>query len=216
MHGGLSTGQRSGVNTFYLEGTTFERSSTVYHQSGGQIGVHMGYNYVFSTGLFLGGRFSYSLSDINGELIDSLRDEIDQYTSDARTRLESIALAQGRIGYATDDWAIYASGGYTIVTARNDASFTRLLQYPSGPVRLYGGWSDVEPQSGWNAGLGALYKIDDRVSISLEYSFLEFDDDVNGLPGTVGSFTTGSVPIYMNAKIDTDMHVFSVGVSYRL
>lgn len=216
IQGGYSMGQRSGVNTFYMEGTTFERTSVVYNQSGGHMGVHMGYNHVLASGLFFGGQLRYSFSDVQGELIDSLRDEVDQYTSDARTRLESMVIAQGRIGYATESWSVYAVGGYTIVTARNDASFTRLLQYPTGPVRLYGAWSDVEPQSGWTVGAGAAYAIDDRVSLSVDYNFLEFDEDVNGLPGTVGSFSTGSVPIYMNAKIDTDMHLFTFGISYRL
>jgi opacity protein-like surface antigen len=216
MHGGFGSAQRSGVNSWWLEGASLVSEWGQFKQSGGQVGLHMGYNYVFPSGLLLGGRVSFATSDVNGMTIDSLRDEPDQFTSDGRNRIESIAMAQGRIGYATDSWSVHAIGGFTIATARQEGSFTALTPTPSGPARLYGAWYGSEQQSGWVAGVGAALMLTDRVSVNVDYTFLEFDKVTTGLPGSAGVLGAGSVPTYLTAVVDTDMHLFTVGVSYRL
>jgi opacity protein-like surface antigen len=214
--GSYISSSRSGTNSFVLENFPYKLSTSSYSQSGGAMGMHIGYDYVSPMGLLFGAKLSYSVSDVHGEYIDSVRDGIDQFTSDAQHRLESIAMAQGRIGYATSSWAAYATGGYVISSARNDAGFTRLVPSSTGgAVRLYGTWSDVEPQSGWTVGAGGSVMIDDHVSLGICYNFVEYDKDQNGLSGSVGTFSTGSVPIYMNSDIDTEMHMVSLNLSYR-
>ncbi len=196
VQGSYISSSRSGTNSFELETIPYKVSSSAYSQSGGAMGLHVGYDYVLPMGLLFGAKVSSSMSDVSGEYLDNVRDGIDQFTSEAQHRLESVTMAQGRIGYATSSWAVHASGGYVISSARNDASFTRLI--PSGTggaVRLYGSWTDTELQSGWTAGAGGDVKIDDHVSLGVTYNFVEYDKDLNGLHGAVGTFATGSVPI---------------------
>jgi opacity protein-like surface antigen len=218
MHGGYGSGQRVGVNSWWFEGLDIERGWDQFSQSGGQIGVHMGYNYVLPSGLLFGARVSFAASDIHGMDIDSVRDGADEFTSDGRNRQESITMAQARIGYATDTWSVHAIGGYTITTSRNEGSFTSLTPaaVPPGGERIYGSWSGVEMQSGLVAGVGAGFMLTDRVSVSLDYTLLLFDKVTNGLPGSAGILGSGSVPTYLTSVVESEMHLFTVGVSYRL
>lgn len=218
MHGGYGSAQRVGVNSWWFEGLDIERGWDQFTQSGGQIGVHMGYNYVLPSGLLFGARVSFAISDIHGMDIDSVRDGAEEFTSDGRNRQESISMAQARIGYATDTWSVHAIGGYAITTSRNEGSFTAITPaaiQPSG-ARIYGAWDGVEKQTGWVAGVGAGFMLSDRVSVSLDYTFLLFDKLTAGLPGSAGILGSGSVPTYLTAVIESDMHLMTVGISYRL
>jgi opacity protein-like surface antigen len=216
ISGGHISSKRSGTNSFVLEARPYNLVTGSYSQSGGGIGVELGYNHVLSSNIFLGVNFSSHISDVQGAYIDSVMDGADQFTSEAWHRLENITMAEGRVGYAKNRWLAYGSLGYSISKARNDASFTRLLLYPTGPARLYGSWTDEEPQSSMTVGTGVAYMVGDKVSLGIDYDFIKVKGDSNGFDGSVGTLQTGSIPVNMKANIKSDIHFLKLSLSYRL
>jgi opacity protein-like surface antigen len=216
ISGGHISSTRSGTNSFKLEAIPYSIKTGSYNQSGNAFGVHLGYNHVLPSNLLLGVNISSYISDVQGEYVDSLMDGADQFTSEAWHRLESVTMAESRIGYAKNRWSVYGSLGYSISMARNDANFTRLLRFPTGTARLYGSWTDEEPQSAMTLGLGASYLIGDKISLGLDYDFIKVNGDVNSFSGAVGTFQTGSVPVNMLAVIKSEIHFAKLSISYRL
>lgn len=85
-----------------------------------------------------------------------------------RTEISSIVSATGRIGFSpTQDWLVYAKGGYAGAYIRTSGSLASLPQFD---------YSDVNWHHGWTVGAGFEYRLFRNVSIGAEYGYYRFGD----------------------------------------
>ena len=76
-----------------------------------------------------------------------------------------LATVTGRVGYAAGSWLAYAKGGW----AGADVELT--LFDPNTPVRAHSStWAN-----GWTVGGGAEYRVSQRISLGVEYDYVELD-----------------------------------------
>jgi outer membrane immunogenic protein len=73
---------------------------------------------------------------------------------------------RGRLGYASDSWMIYATGGYAYARFESDAFAS------AGPVAA--SVSTSETRSGWTAGAGIEVALTRNWSARIEYLYLDF------------------------------------------
>jgi outer membrane immunogenic protein len=122
---------------------------------------------------------------------------------ESRTAPHWYATATGKLGFAANDWLFYAKGGgawmhvdYTQITLLGGA--------------LVGGQQQLisDNRSGWTAGLGIEYALNENLSAKLEYDFLDF--------GTKNyNFTTINGGAGLPVSIQSQTHMITVGMNYR-
>jgi outer membrane immunogenic protein len=87
----------------------------------------------------------------------------------ATTNIDWEATARARIGYARDNWLLYATGGLAILGAK--AAFTPALGFSCGSYTLVN-CSGTNKQIGGALGAGVEYGITPNVSAKLEYLYI--------------------------------------------
>ena len=172
----------------------FGRDEGLHHVRGGLWGGQIGANYQFGYWV-IGAEVDASWASLEGSHTDIvfLRDV-------NHTRVESIATASGRIGYAVDRVLGYVKGGGAWV---HDKYWVSSLATP-----------DVERdrasdnRSGWMAGVGIEYAFASNWSVKFEYDYLD-------LGRKRVAFTTPTGGTYRQ-DIDQQLNLFKVGINYRL
>jgi outer membrane immunogenic protein len=106
---------------------------------------------------------------------------------------------RGRLGYASDGWLIYATGGYAYARFETDAS--------AGVGPLLVSLSRSETRSGWTAGAGIEVALARNWTAKIEYLYLDL--------GTHdGTWTiTGLPPLHDSTKVFTN--VARGGLNYK-
>jgi outer membrane immunogenic protein len=138
---------------------------------GGQIGVNAQFNALV---VGLEGDFSWTGGlGLNGSGADSLGDTIN-------TKVDWTSTVTGRIGAAFDRLLVYGKGGLA------------LAQDQSGLTDIAGNnVSTTFMRTGWTAGAGIEYALDDNWSVRVEYDYLGFGlhtlDFTTPVVGTVSS-----------------------------
>lgn len=102
-----------------------------------------------------------------------------------------MATLRARLGYAVDDFIVYATGG--IAGSRFEQTDTAGFDSDGG---LFG----------WTVGAGAEYLVGDIVGVKLEYRYLQFGD--------FGSLQSGFEDP-TGAEIDVNMHVIMGGINFH-
>lgn len=88
-----------------------------------------------------------------------------------------VGTARPRIGFATNNWLIYGTGGVAFggfqhsVTETRPGVFTRTL-------------TNSDTKAGWTAGGGVEYAFTNQWSLGVEYLFMDFGTDTLGQPAT--------------------------------
>ncbi len=107
--------------------------------------------------------------------------------------------ARGRLGFATDSWVIYATGGYAYARLDTEANAT------AGPFTA--AFSQSELRGGFAAGAGIDVALAARWSARLEYLYLDFGSHSTNLT------VPGVPPITDTARLN--MNVARAAVNYR-
>ena len=202
VHGGYGWSDRSGFAAKvtlgeFGGGDDFDE----YEQDGFLLGAHAGGNYVFDSGLLIGAEVSGSYADIEGSVSDFDDGDDDDEGITYNHTYNAIALAQGKLGWAFDRFAIYASGGFAIANSETNILETFLL--PS--VFKYD-----STDTGWTVGAGADFMVTNNVSVGAAYNYIDFDTSENFDDGGIANINT------FISEVDGDMHMIRLKLDYHV
>jgi outer membrane immunogenic protein len=91
-------------------------------------------------------------------------------------RINSLLMVTGRVGYAFDNWLVYAKGGY----AGADVNFSVTDPAGSGNASSW--------QSGWTVGGGVEYGITRNWIVGVEYDFIDLSSKNYNVSGGAGTY----------------------------
>jgi outer membrane immunogenic protein len=108
-----------------------------------------------------------------------------------------LSTFRGRVGYARDNWLIYATAGGALANVANS------IVAPAGTI------SDQQWHWGWTAGGGVEVKLSQDWSAKVEYLYVGLQDK--------SYFTPTPSPAFPgNQRLHLDDHIVRVGVNYKL
>jgi outer membrane immunogenic protein len=108
-----------------------------------------------------------------------------------------LSTFRGRVGYARDNWLIYATAGGALANVANS------IVAPVGTI------SDQQWHWGWTAGGGVEVKLSRDWSAKVEYLYVGLQDK--------SYFTPAPSPAFPgNQRLHLDDHIVRVGVNYKL
>jgi len=152
---------------------------------GAQVGVNAQFNWLV---LGLEGDFSYT--GIKGSGTDSIGDAIN-------TNTQWTSTATGRVGAAFDRLLVYGKAGLAV--ARDQSSLTDTFGVTSNAGAL--------TRTGWTAGAGLEYGLNEHWSARLEYDYLGFGNQaLNFTTPNIGAVTS-------NASLN--VQEVKAGINYR-
>jgi outer membrane immunogenic protein len=187
----------------------------LYNWSGIYVGVNGGYGWGGGTnsvirnqgdGAFVGGQIGYNAQfgnvvlglegDFQGAFIDdnftvpanALAAGSPAAAAGARTSLDWFSTLRGRLGFSFDRFLVYVTGG--AAWADYNVSIATL-------------GSDSNTHWGYTVGGGAEVALWDKVSMKVEYKYLDFENETYNFAGP------------SNARFSPDLHTISLGLNYR-
>jgi outer membrane immunogenic protein len=163
--------------------------------SGWLVGGQVGANYQMGS-IVLGVELDGSWADINGSHLD-----ITTPTNPLYTKVDGIASATGRLGFAFDRALIYAKGGAAWVNEKHWIN--------NGAGVTFANANDVT-RWGWTIGGGLEYAFDNNWSIKGEYQYMDFTNE----SGTTFNCTACIVTPF-DFRIDQKLNIAKVGLNYR-
>ena len=163
--------------------------------SGAVAGGHAGYNYQIDR-LVLGIEGDFDWADIKGSAVDP--SPLRATTTTSNSKHTWLADITGRVGYAWNNWLLYAKGG---------AAWTRNEGGSSTTGVAVGTTSGGETRSGWLIGGGLEWGFAQHWSAKVEYNYMDF-----GTADVVRVSNTGVVNHRDNALT---INVVKAGVSYH-
>jgi outer membrane immunogenic protein len=187
VHGGYAWGDAD-VNDGYLTwfGVPFAgplANVTDFDLDGGLGGVQAGFQ--TQSGNFVWGvEADASLTDISGD---------DGFVT---TEINWLATLRGRIGYAFDNFLIYATAGGAAGETESG------LTFGVDPT-------DEEIHFGWTAGAGAEVLVTENISLKAEYLYVDLGDETY----TADLFIPGFLGV--QGDVDLTTHIGRVGLNYR-
>ena len=108
-----------------------------------------------------------------------------------------LSTFRGRVGYARDNWLIYATAGGALANVANS------IVAPAGII------SDQQWHWGWTAGGGVEVKLSQDWSAKIEYLYVGLQDKSYFIPAPSPAFPG-------NQRLHLDDHIVRVGVNYKL
>ena len=140
---------------------------------GGQLGC----NYQTGSWVF-GVEGSFAGTTIKGDFANTTIGAADDIFT---TEIHSLALVTGRVGYAWDNWLLYAKGGY----AGGEVEFS-----VNDTVGVTGSGSETNWQSGWTVGGGLEYGLTQNWILGVEYDYIDLGTDNYNVAGAApGNYT---------------------------
>jgi outer membrane immunogenic protein len=100
------------------------------------------------------------------------------------TKINSVATVVGRLGYAWDNWLLYAKGGY----AGADVEFS-----VSDVVGITGSGSETTWHNGWTVGAGLEYGLTPNWILGVEYDYIDLQSKSYNVAGTAAGVYTFDV-----------------------
>ncbi|AMY68119.1 outer membrane protein [Frigidibacter mobilis] len=153
--------------------------------TGGLVGLTGGYN-------FQSGNWVYGVEADIAKANLSDNGSFDLSTDEYDVEINSMATLRGRIGYDMGRWMPYATVGF----AAADADYA----FESGGTTVY---DDNNTMTGYSAGFGAEYAINDNWSAKGEYLYTNLE----------GRFQAGGLG--ESADVDHEIHAVRAGLNYR-
>jgi outer membrane immunogenic protein len=190
-------------------------------------GVHVGYDYQLPNNVIIGGvaDFNYidhdrsvgavlGQADING---DGFADVGENAGISNDIDINFFGTVRGKVGYAMDRFAVYATGGLAYADIDNDLNGTGSFTSVNGTN--YSSVSDKDKDSiGYTVGGGVDFLATKNISFGLEYLYTDlgkaktsttFDAD----PATIAGGDPASFGV--ETKTDLDFHTVMAKASYR-
>jgi outer membrane immunogenic protein len=121
-----------------------------------------------------------------------------------RWELPWLATLRGRLGFASDQWLFYATGGLAVGEARSSFTFTEnqfaivALTVPGSVVK-----------AGWTLGAGVEAALGKNWSVKAEYLFIDL-----GSHTVSAANPTGFGPLVVNQRFNIHDNIVRVGVNY--
>jgi len=144
-----------------------------YEFGGVYVGAHAGYldlDADFSGGSDSGtmGGMQAGYNVVNGNLLWGFEFDVSLTEASACCSINTRMLGtiRPRVGYAVDDWLIYATGGLASVQFEEFDGF--------------------DGSFGWTLGAGVEHMLGDIIGIKLEYRYMQFDDVEQGIKSPAG------------------------------
>lgn len=114
-----------------------------------------------------------------------------------------IGMATGRVGYAWDNWLLYAKGGAAWVHNSYSAADTR--------VRIGFSANGADTRTGWIAGGGLEYGLTPNWTLFAEYDYIGLGTHGATLTGTTG----GGAAMTLAADVKQNISVVKGGFNYK-
>lgn len=184
-----------------LVGTLFFPAGTAgtINSNGVLGGVQAGFNYQVSNWVFgVEGDFSWTNANGSTTGVSTLFPGV---TSTSTAQYDSYATVTGRVGYAWDNWLVYAKGGGAFARVEYGGS-----SFVPGPGTLVAN-PISDTLSGWTAGGGLEYGFLNNWSAKAEYNYLDFGT-------TQRAFTVAGI-VGPATNFDTHVHMVKFGLNYR-
>jgi outer membrane immunogenic protein len=180
--------------------TTGIQSSGSQQRSGVLGGGQIGYNFMVNPNFLLGVEGDFDWADLTGSS-DACRDANQCTHSDGKT--EWMTTIRGRIGYAMNDWLIFAMGG----AAWTHGSSTRTITASLNPALIGIAASTSPTHGGWTIGGGVEYGFARNWSAVLEYLYIQ----TSGNQDYIYPISTA------NTNVDSTGHlsVVRLGINYH-
>ena len=184
LQGGGGWGQTEFTNT--INTTAFGDLSpgdslTTNTHSGFIGGGQVGCNYQLAFWVF-GVEGSFAAANIKGDLHNTVfGNRLAGAPDDVfTTKISSIGTVTGRVGYAWNNWLLYAKGGYAGANVEFSVSDTNAFNQGSG--------SETTWRSGWTAGTGLEYGITPNWIVGVEYDYFNLGTASYEVGGSGGSY----------------------------
>ncbi len=142
-------------------------------------GLQAGYNYVFPSQLMLGIETDVSFPNHVSGTQPLSPTPASQFS--VEDKVEFFGTARARVGWASDNWLIYATGGLAFdrdLITRTQLAGTAL----AGTATPGDEDSQYVTRLGWTIGLGTEFKVAQNWSLKLEYLFMDFDSKSVSFP----------------------------------
>jgi outer membrane immunogenic protein len=177
----------------------------------GVAGFHLGYNYQAMNNWVLGIEGDWDWTNLKSSAapgivcsnLFGMRGQcggVSNLTDNAflQTEVNWLASVRGRLGYASNQWLLYGTGGVAFA----DVGYTGNLNCtgvpgtlcPGGAQRMRSSASDT--RVGFVVGAGAEYKLAQNWTVGAEYLFYRFDDDATSTAGWTTVATGAPAPFY--------------------
>lgn len=158
---------------------------------GGQVGFNwQAGNFVF------GLEASFSGTGIDGTWNNTVFGGVDDQF---KTKIGSLFLGTGRVGYAANNWLLYVTGGYAGADVK--ASVSDVVAPNLGSV------SHSKWLSGYTIGAGLEYAFTQNLSLGLQYNYVDLGRSSFELGDATGFYTFDVKP--------KDMHIATARLNYR-
>lgn len=191
---GMSTTTGDACFEVFLQLSCDEVTAIDYDQRGYLLGAQAGANLVTDNGLLLGGEVSGSWANIFGAVDD-------EGPAGYQRTVDAIGLAVGKLGFATDTFALYGMGGLALGHSITDID---MIVAELGYETMH---------TGWTLGLGAEAMVSDNVSVFASYNFIRFNEVDNHDSEYIG------IPIETTFGISTttqmDAQLVKLGINYH-
>jgi outer membrane immunogenic protein len=174
---------------------------------GGIGGIQSGYNWqtgnvVFGVEVDFN---AFSLSDERSITTVYLSD-LKTFTVNQSVKTDWLFTARPRLGWATNNWLWYVTGGLAMTRLKYDNSFTdtAYAAFETGSVS--------KTNIGWSVGGGAEFALANHWSAKAEYLYVDFGGlSSTGTVSNDGGFT----PASLSHSADLTAHIVRAGVNYR-
>lgn len=155
--------------------------------------IRIGYD--FQTGPFV---YGMVLDGSNIDISDSVTAFSTTPAAYVFTReADYMTAVRAKVGYATENWLFYATGGAAMTEIERSFSTTNALNSFTS--------TDGEDETGYQVGLGFERKIDGGWSIGLEYLRTSFEDEAPVVRAGPSANTFASNPFLIVNPMGTDM-----------
>ena len=154
-------------NTAFPTGTAF----TTENLNGFLGGVQAGFNYQAPYHLVVGVEGEFAWTDLTGTattISTTTTAPFVGFTSTATSKFKDFALLTGRVGYALDNWLLYAKGG----VALGQSSSSGVNTLANGT--LFSTTTSSTDRSGWVVGAGVEWGFAPGWSAKIEYNHIDF------------------------------------------
>jgi outer membrane immunogenic protein len=194
-------------------------------QSGAVGGIEAGYNWQAGSNWLLGLEADFSLSGLSGTASGTTPFFMaSTQTTTAKQDTDWFGTVRGRLGWlATPNLLLFGSGGFAYGRVADSASYAVSTAFlitappfsvvcPAGPPCFVG--SSATTRTGWTAGGGAEWLLDQRWTAKIEYQFVDLGTETVRITAlAVGA--PGLTPASFNAAFHDRFNVVRLGLNYR-
>jgi outer membrane immunogenic protein len=170
--------------------------------SGGLAGFHAGYNWQFSPNWVVGVEGDWDWTNLKASgtnpLIRAVTGTVFTDNAFLETKVNWLASVRGRLGYASNNWLLYATGGVAFAdmdfNARvNCTAVAPSFCFPTGQ-NIRAGFSDT--RIGGVVGGGVEFKPASNWTFGVEYLYYRFNNTNTGGGSWVNSATGAPAPFF--------------------